>query len=195
MTQLIFVIDPMCSWCWGFHPVIQELINQHQNRFKLSLVVGGLRTKGDMSWNRESRRYLALNWRAVESRTNQAFNFSLLDREDFEYDTYPACRAVVTVRELWGDGASFDYLAKIQKAFYIENIDITKVDNLLKYIDNRDEFIKFFNSKRAEILMKHDFSKARSMGANSFPSVVKIDKDGHMMCEKGYKTLDKILEF
>jgi len=41
--------------------------------------------------------------------------------------------------------------------------------------------------------MKHDFSKARSMGANSFPSVVKIDRDGHMMCQNGYKTVEDIL--
>jgi hypothetical protein len=31
------------------------------------------------------------------------------------------------------------------------------------------------------------------MGANSFPSVVKIDKEGHMVCQKGYMTTDRIL--
>jgi putative protein-disulfide isomerase len=195
MTQLIFVIDPMCSWCWGFHPVIKELREYHSKDFQYSLVLGGLRTKGQMAWNDSNKKYLAQNWNAVGKKTNQPFNFSLLNREQFEYDTYPACKAVVTVRELWGEDASFEYLEKIQKAFYKQNIDITLIENLVTYIDkNKEEFLIFYRSKRAEILMKHDFSKARSMGANAFPSVVKIDKDGHMMCQNGYKTLDTILK-
>jgi len=196
MTQLIFVIDPMCSWCWGFHPVIKELREYHSKDFQYSLVLGGLRTKGQMAWNDSNKKYLAQNWHTVGKRTNQPFNFSLLNREQFDYDTYPACKAVVTVRELWGEDASFEYLERIQEAFYKKNIDITLIENLVTYIDkDKEEFLIFYRSKRAEILMKHDFSKARSMGANAFPSVVKIDKDGHMMCQNGYKTLDTILKF
>jgi len=41
--------------------------------------------------------------------------------------------------------------------------------------------------------MQHDFSKARSMGANAFPSVVRIDEDGHMVCMNGYRSLKEIL--
>ena len=195
MRQLIFVIDPMCSWCWGFHPVIKELRENHSDTFKFSLVVGGLRTKGQMPWTAKSREYLAQNWNAVKATTNQPFNFAILNRTAFDYDTYPACKAIVSVRELWGEEASFEYLEKIQEAFYRENSNITLLDVLTSYIQqDREVFLKFYNSNRAEILMKHDFSKARSMGANSFPSVIKIDKDGHMMCQKGYREADEILK-
>ena len=37
--------------------------------------------------------------------------------------------------------------------------------------------------------MEHDFAKARSMGANAFPSVVIIDEEGHMVAQKGYRSL------
>ena len=46
-------------------------------------------------------------------------------------------------------------------------------------------------------MMQHDFAKARSMGANAFPSVVIIDEDGHMVCQKGYRTfleMEKLLK-
>jgi hypothetical protein len=65
----------------------------------------------------------------------------------------------------------------------------------MSYCDKQEEFLEFYKSDRAELLMQHDFSKARSMGANAFPSVVKIDKDGHMMCQSGYQEIDKILNF
>jgi len=193
MTQLIFVLDPMCSWCWGFHPVIEELRKHYSDRFSFSLVVGGLRTKGQMPWTDESKEYLLQNWNAVAQQTKQPFNFLLLNKECFDYDTYPACKALVCVRELWGEEASFEYLEKIQTRFYKEGEDITSVDVLLLDVKNKEMFLAFYKSKRAEILMRHDFAKARSMGANSFPSVIKIDKDGHMVCQRGYQTLDKII--
>jgi len=195
MTQLIFVIDPLCSWCWGFHPVIEELREKHSNKFQFSLVVGGLRTKGQMPWTKESKQYLAQNWNAVADATQQPFNFALLNKDVFDYDTYPACKAIVTVRELWGEVTAFEYLKKIQEAFYTRGEDATSLEVLVKYVENKEKFLEFYKSERAEVLMQHDFAKARSMGANSFPSVVKIDKQGHMVCQKGYKSLEEVLIF
>ncbi len=195
MPHLIFVIDPMCSWCYGFHPIIKKLRREHSDRFTYALVVGGLRTKGQMPWNKESREYLAQNWHTVAQRTGQVFDFSRLNQSNFDYDTYPACKAIITVRELWGEEASFEYLEKIQEAFYAKGEDTTSLEILLKYVRNREEFLTFYRTERAEILMHHDFAKARSMGANAFPSVVKIDSEGHMVCHKGYRGIEEILGF
>jgi len=195
MSELIFIIDPMCSWCWGFHPIIEELRLKHADKYKYSLVVGGLRTKGQMTWNTQNKDYLRQNWNAVTLRTGQPFSHTLLNKPNFNYDTYPACKAIITVRELWGDSASFEYLAAIQKAFYAEGIDITNIHTLTSYItQDKEAFLSFYQSERAEILMQHDFSKARCMGVNSFPSVIKIDTDGHMFCLKGYRNLEEILK-
>jgi len=40
---LIYVVDPMCSWCWGFSPVLKELMRQYQGQISFQLMVGGLR--------------------------------------------------------------------------------------------------------------------------------------------------------
>ena len=190
--EIIFVVDPMCSWCWGFAPVIEQVYATGSDNYDFSLVVGGLRTKGDMSWDASSKGYLKGHWEEVEKRTGQPFANALFEKEDFEYDTYPACKAVVTVRELWGNAKSFDYLHHIQKAFYVEGRDITKLDVLSELMEEADTNVKdfqdFYQRPRAEILMQHDFAKARSMGANAFPSVVIIDEEGHMVCQQGYRT-------
>lgn len=193
--ELIFVVDPMCSWCWGFHPIIKALRNKHSNTYKFSLVLGGLRTKGQMTWNEQNKAYLAQNWNAVQKQTQQAFNFSLLNKNSFDYDTYPACKAIVTIRELWGEDAGFEYLEKVQEAFYVKGEDTTSLETLVNYVEHQEEFLTFYTSERAEVLMQHDFSKARSMGASAFPSTVKIDEAGHMCCIQGYKSLEEILAF
>ncbi|MDD3591676.1 MAG: DsbA family protein [Sulfurovum sp.] len=192
--QYIFVIDPMCSWCWGFHPVMERFRAMYCDRYAFSLVVGGLRTKGAMEWDEAAKFRLKATWRQVTETTGQQFTEKLFERDNFEYDTYPACKAVVTVRELWGDDASFAYLGKIQSAFYLDGADITALQTLKRLIDSgkQEAFAVFFESERAEVLMRHDFSKARSMGANVFPSVVRIDSDGHMVCRKGFQRFDEI---
>ncbi|MDM5271508.1 DsbA family protein [Sulfurovum sp. zt1-1] len=194
-TQYIFVIDPMCSWCWGFHPVIERLRREYEGIYTFSLVVGGLRTKGAMLWDEPTKNKLKATWQQVADTTGQYFTDNLFKLDYFEYDTYPACKAVVAVRELWGDDASFEYLSKIQRAFYVDGLDITHLHSLVSFIepDRQKDFTTFFESERAEVLLRHDFSKARSMGANAFPSVVKIDSDGHMMCKKGFQRFDEII--
>ncbi len=191
--ELIFVVDPMCSWCWGFAPIIEELRTTLGDEYSFSLLLGGLRTKGEMPWDDRSKEYLSGHWKQVSQRTGQAFSNGLFEKESFDYDTYPACKAIITVRELFGMEKAFTYLYMIQEAFYTRNEDITKVEVLIDLLNSitseRESFRTFYESERAQVLMEHDFAKARSMGANSFPSIVVIDEDGHMVCQKGYRSL------
>lgn len=193
---MIFVVDPMCSWCWGFAPVIEELRTSLSESYRFSLVMGGLRTKGDMPWDEGFKEYLKAHWRHVFQRTGQVFSDRLFEKEHFDYDTYPACKAVITVRELFGIQKAFSYLHTIQEAFYTRAEDITNLDVLCDLLQtvglDRTSFRAFFESDRAQLLMEHDFAKARSMGANAFPSVVIIDEQGHMICQKGYRSLPEM---
>lgn len=161
--------------------------------YQFSLVVGGLRTKGEMPWNETSKNYLKEHWQQVSQRTGQAFSDRLFEKEQFEYDTYPSCKAVVTVRELFGMQNAFSYLHTIQEAFYTKAQDITSEDVLADLVKDLGLdsilFKTFFESERARLLMEHDFAKALSMGANAFPSVVVIDEEGHMVSQKGYRSL------
>jgi putative protein-disulfide isomerase len=201
LKEIIFVVDPMCSWCWGFAPVIEALLKTHSQRYTFSLVLGGLRTKGEMSWNNTSKNYLKSHWEQVSQNTGQLFSDRLFEKEQFVYDTYPACKAVVTVRELFGMQKAFAYLHVLQHAFYVNAQDITNADVLIDLLGelglDSEQFKTFFESEKAQLLMEHDFAKARSMGANAFPSVVMIDEEGHLVSQKGYRSLlemEKLLQ-
>ncbi len=192
----------MCSWCWGYAPVIKEIRKEYDGRVDFSLVLGGLRSSGEMPWDSISKAYLKSHWQQVAQQTGQEFNDLLFEKECFDYNTYPACKAVVTVRSLLGTEAAFTYLHMIQKAFYTQGIDISNPRLLQGYYDqcfgDSSKFAFYFRSERAEVLTEHDFFKAHSMGATTFPSVVIIDEEGHMLCEKGYRSneeMKKILEY
>jgi putative protein-disulfide isomerase len=196
MKELFIVVDPMCSWCWGFAPVIEKVRERFADRYRISLVVGGLRTKGEMVWDEAAKSYLKEHWKGVAARTGQPFDEALFAKRDFVYDTYPACKAVVTVRELLGEDAAFKYLHTIQLAFYAQGTDITNTRLLYGYYEqlfgNSGKFAFMYGTERIETLMMHDFAKARSMGATAFPSVVIVDTDGHMVCQKGYRSIEEM---
>jgi len=193
--EIIAVLDPMCSWCWGFEPTLQELRKNLPQDTKLSLCMGGLRSSGDEAWTAEFKAYLAEHWGHVFSQTGQPFNKVLFEKESFDYDTEPACRALVTVRYL-DEKRAFTFMNALQKAFYQDGRDITQTDVLcdiaLETGLDRDVFKELFLSQKMRESTQADKYKARSMGANSFPSLVFIDAEGHLYVLKGYRTFEEV---
>jgi len=193
--EIIIVADPMCSWCWGFEPVIESLLKNLPDGVSVSLLLGGLRSKGDQVWDEGFRAYLSHHWSSVENKTAQYFNRELLKRSEFDYDTEPSCRAVVTVRELDAT-KQFAFFKALQEAFYLQAQDITDEQTLAEIAEEegfeKTTFLRRFRSQAIMDKTEADQYKARSMGANVFPSVVLIDEEGHLCVIKGYKSYDEL---
>ncbi|MDH5423255.1 MAG: DsbA family protein, partial [Acidimicrobiia bacterium] len=98
--ELIYVADPMCSWCWGFAPSI-EAIADHHSDLPVRVVMGGLRPGAAAEPLSDGMRsYLRQAWTAVGDRSGQPFDHSFLDRDGWTYDTERAAIAVVAMRQV-----------------------------------------------------------------------------------------------
>lgn len=129
-ARLIYVMDPMCSWCWGFAPVAAALIAQARDAgVPTRLVPGGLRTGGS-ALDSSTRKYILEHWQAVADATGQPFRFEGAMPDGFVYDTEPACRALVTARELDAERV-WPLLALIQRSFYEQGVDVTIAPHLV----------------------------------------------------------------
>src|SRR5690606_30179683 len=130
-SRLLYVMDPMCSWCWGFAPVVEALAEQAAaGGVPLQTLVGGLR-RGPAAIDAAARvRYLGY-WQAVNASTGQSFDFDRGLPEGLVYDTEPACRALVTARGLDASSA-WPLLKLIQSAFYTEGVDVTQARVLVQ---------------------------------------------------------------
>src|SRR5690554_4706244 len=122
--RLIYIMDPMCSWCWGFAPVVDAIQAAHPE-LPIHLVAGGLRPGVTDPMQDSARQALAEHWQAVREASGQP----LLDPAGlpagFIYNTEPACRALVVAREL--DAERLWPLAKsVQHAFYARALDVTQ---------------------------------------------------------------------
>lgn len=123
MASLIYIADPLCSWCYGFGPQLQTLLAGLPDT-PLDIVVGGLRAYNTEVMDDAAKNMLKSHWRHVEEATGLPFRYDLLARPGFIYDTEPACRAVVAARQL-APLATLDVFHAIQHAFYAEGQEVT----------------------------------------------------------------------
>ncbi|EPN16777.1 hypothetical protein A259_13151, partial [Pseudomonas syringae pv. actinidiae ICMP 19070] len=148
-SRLIYVMDPMCSWCWGFTPVAEALVAQARAAgVPLHLVMGGLRAES-AALEPAKRRYILEHWQAVEEATGQTFRLEGALPEGFVYDTTPACLAVTAARHLDPDRA-WALVGLIQRAFYSEGRDVTRPSLLAELAEqtglSRQAFADEFDS-------------------------------------------------
>ena len=177
--ELIYVGDPMCSWCWGFVPTLRAL----EARFDIPLrvVVGGLRAgPSARRVDKRVREHLAHHWEEVGKLSGQTFDATMLDREDFLYDTEPACTAVVAMRRL-APQHTIDWFERLQRAFYAEATDITDPDSWPPLLTDLhtgiagDSLLAEVSDSDTRRETWQDFAAAQEWGITGFPTLLVRD--------------------
>jgi putative protein-disulfide isomerase len=71
---LWYFADPMCSWCWGFSPIISRIKKNYADRIKIALVMGGLQVGEANVLSDSSREEVLHHWHQVKKQTGQEFS-------------------------------------------------------------------------------------------------------------------------
>ncbi|WP_176517091.1 DsbA family protein [Pseudomonas faucium] len=194
-ARLLYVMDPMCSWCWGFAPVAAALIAQAAEAgVPTRLVLGGLRSGGS-ALDASTRRYILEHWQAVSEATGQPFRFDGAMPDGFVYDTEPACRALVTARELDAERV-WPLLALIQASFYEQGVDVTTAPHLVELAEragfDRALFAEAFARADLRAATAADFSWVQDLGIAGFPTLL-AERNGQLaLLTNGYQPLESL---
>lgn len=177
-----YVGDPMCSWCWGISPTVGEVAAFcAAEGIEFSVTVGGLRAGGGNPWDENFRSFLRMEWSQIADVTGQPFGFTLLNLPQFDYDTEPACRAVVTIqllqaRDSLDASTALKFFSAVQRKFYVEGKD-PKVADFYRDICTGlgvdfDMFCSLFDSDEARKAVQQEFVRCRQWGVRSFPTLL-----------------------
>ena len=196
--RFVYFADPMCSWCYGFAPVITELAERFEDRMSLQLVMGGLRAGNTAPMRAEDKAYIRDAWTRVGAASGQPFDFSFFDREAFVYDTEPACRAVVTARRLL-PRLALPFMGRISQSFYAENRDMTSAEEIATVAEeagfDRQEFADAFLAADTRNETFRDFLAAQELGIRGFPTLIAgSEEKGYALVTNGYRPLEDVLE-
>lgn len=190
--NIIYVGDPMCSWCYGFGEQMSLLLEKYPNA-DFELVMGGLRKDGDEHIS-TLKEFLKEHWKEVSRTTGVKFNYDILD-EDIYYNTEPACRAVTTFRT-YNKKDLLNYFRDIQVAFFYQNINPFLTENYAelasKYGVDKKAFANRMTSDLGFRLVQDDFNRSAILKANAFPSVFLEYKGMIYLITRGYDNAENM---
>jgi len=198
VPYLLYIADPMCSWCWGFSPVIDALRDHFSCELSMRLLMGGLRPGTTEPMSKPMKADISGHWKHVQKVSGQPFDLSFFDRTGFVYDTEPACRAMVTVRRLEPD-LVFDFLRKVQEAFYAQNRDVTDPRVLADIAEgsgvDREQFTVEFQTEETIRETWKDFETSRRLGVTGFPTLlIGSEEGGYEVITAGYRPWEAVKE-
>jgi putative protein-disulfide isomerase len=190
--EIIYVGDPMCSWCWGIAPVIARLADRDD--VDVRVIVGGLRPGPSAEpLDDRMRSMLASHWDKVAAMTGQPFNPIGLKRQEWTYDTELPAIAVATMRSLAPE-KTLRFFNRLQQAFYGDGVDITDPDvysDLIAGFDvDQRVFLAELSSDTARARAWDDFAAARELGVLGFPTVLLQVEGSTQVLSRGYAPLD-----
>jgi putative protein-disulfide isomerase len=192
---LWYFADPMCSWCWGFAPVISAIKERYADRMKIVLMMGGLRPGTTEPQTPEAREETLQHWRDVQRLSGQPFCFDGVLPSGFVYDTEPACRAVIAVAAI-NPAVTFSYFKSVQAAFYTQAQDVTRMETLAGLAQqsgiDRLLFLERFISEDVLHKTRAHFRIAREAGVRSFPTILLQSGSGQRLLTSGYRPLEAL---
>jgi putative protein-disulfide isomerase len=199
--KLIFVGDPMCSWCYGFGKELSALVALHPE-LELQIVVGGVRAGATDLLDDAGKQFRLAHWARVEANSGLPFDRAgFMARQDFVYDTEPVCRAVVAARRVAPEADQLQVFRALQTAFYADALDTTDGRVLAQVVAealhiDADSVHAAWLDQDTIAATDSEFRYARELGVRSFPALLLETPAGMAMVSPGYaqvKELDQAL--
>ena len=173
--QLIYFADPMCSWCWGFAPVITAIHDVFGDTLPIRLVMGGLRPGTVEPMAEKAKTELRGHWAHVTEASGQPFGPSGLDAPGFIYDTDPAARAVVAMRRR-DPGRALAFLEAAQRGFYAGGVNVADPAALGRlaatFGQDPETFVADIAGDAVKAETWRDYAISRGAGVSGFPTLI-----------------------
>jgi putative protein-disulfide isomerase len=197
-SVLYYIHDPMCSWCWGFKPVLRQLTQQLPTDVRLEYVLGGLAADTDQPMPAEMQQQIAATWKHIQQVIpGTEFNFDFWTKCQPRRSTYIACRAVIVAEQL-EPGNGLAMLDAILQAYYLQAKNPSDAATLITLAEQLgldvDRFDQLLNAAQTQQALQQQIDFARRIGANSFPSLYLLHRQHYHSIVLDYNHADVSLE-
>jgi len=184
-ATLFYVHDPMCSWCWGFSKVWQNIQDQLPSIINTQLVAGGLAPDSTQPMPESMQLSLQQTWRHIERAIpGTEFNHQFWSLNAPRRSTYPACRAVLAAKAQDPD-LEIPMMKAIQKAYFLDAKNPSDDTILIELATSigcfADHFTQAINSEDTQQSLMSQIHFARMLGAQGFPSLFVETESGQRL--------------
>ncbi|MGV6858498.1 MAG: DsbA family protein [bacterium] len=193
---LYLVHDPMCSWCWAFRPIWEQIQTYLPASLRVELVLGGLAPDTDEPMPDSMQQSIAGIWRSIEWQVpGTKFNHAFWQECQPRRSTYPANRAVLCAA---AQGLEEEMILAIQQAYYLQAQNPSEIDVLIRLAGQMgmdvDDMADCLESAEIQRALEQKIAFARSLGGYQFPSLFLKHGDHVWPIEVNYVDHAPILE-
>ncbi len=197
-AQLVYVHDPMCSWCYAFGPVLTQLQEQLPPGLLFRRLLGGLARTTDQPMPSDLREQLAATWLRIEQVVpGTQFNHDFWTRCRPRRSTWLACQAVIAARSL-NPAADKLMTEAIQRAYYRQARNPSDREVLVELAVElhlpMERFSARLDAPGTRHALESEMQEARSLGVDSYPALVLLTGKSRWPIAIDYRDPEPMLE-
>ena len=195
---LYYIHDPMCSWCWGFHPALKRLKEKLPANITMRYLLGGLAADSDQPMPEAMQQFLQKTWRTIQQQIpTTEFNFDFWTNCHPRRSTYASCRAVIATKNQ-NPAIEKDMIHAIQTTYYLRAKNPSDDNTLIELADSLGLDIDKFKTDLNSDTTNHDLHKeiefSQQLGAQGFPSLILENKQKKWLLQIDYNDEENMLK-
>ncbi len=198
-SKLIYGFDPLCGWCYGFLPEMDEVRRAHPD-MPVELKMGGLVMGSRVGPIAESREYLRRGIAEVGKRARVEFGEAfeaLMEEGTYISDSEPPCRAIWTMQQLVTGDHPADFAADLCRAFYRDGRRPDDPDLLCtlarKHGADPEAFLALWDTEQGRRGAAEAMEEARHEGISMYPTLMIEQMGVRQTILRGYARAEHVL--
>lgn len=198
--KLVYVMDPLCGWCYGNSLNTEKLYSEFGNEFEFEILPAGMWSGNQAKMQDQNMAsYFMKGDKQIAQLTGTQFGdayFEFIHNESVVLDSEVPSRAIVTIKNISPE-KSVPYAIEVQRARYAHGKDLNNEQTYISICEalhiNSADFMEKFSSEKMKQQTQETFIKA-SRYASSYPTLL-LEKDSkHYVVEQGYRPYSQLVD-
>ncbi|MCD0488787.1 DsbA family protein [Pedobacter sp. MC2016-14] len=198
MSKLIYIMDPLCGWCYGNSSNTQKLYDKYKNVLDFEILPAGMWTGTNArKQSKQMAQFIKKHDPQVQQTTGTEFGkeyFEFIENEEVALDSEVPSRAIVSIKKLWASQA-IPFAVEVQKARYWYGKDLNEDETYLRICEkfglDKTEFLQVFHSEIIKKETQQTFALAKQY-ASSYPTLLAEKEGKYYVLEQGYASFETI---
>lgn len=199
MGKLIYIMDPMCGWCYGFGKTMELVNDRFGDRVEIEVIPGGMWVDGGMmATSSKLYEFVEKSMLRIEEMSGLVFGDAYkayLKHEGHLLDSFPGSKAIVTASLVDPDRAIL-YAKALQQKIFVEGKGFT-AGQWEAFVEAANEVgidkVAFIENYQSDILLektRRAFQRAKGFGINGYPALFYQSGERLRSVATGFETFD-----
>lgn len=200
MLDLVYVFDPLCGWCYGNGPSINQVEQELAKEVKINVISGGMVMQQHAQPMRALRNFLTNAIPQLEQTTgvkiSEAYRQNILDNDNVTLDSeIPSM--VFTALKPYSQSA-VKLASQIQEVLFVKGLNTNKWESFKElfhqYHPEQSAAIAKVKNDAANREKAYDgFKQSQQMGVRGYPALLLHHQGQYFTLANGYAPAEQII--